>query len=188
MYHCATVSQAELAQLRRIQNVVRLGRVQHIEPDRIVLDQGSIPTDVGVLHIDCSASAIEPKPAVPVFEGPQITLQTVRGCQPVFSAALIAQVESSSADEARKNELCTAVPLPGPGLMWLELLAANMANQHRWTRDEGLAKWLVGARLDSFSGLARSVPEADVEGRALLARIRALGGAARGKMALLLAG
>ena len=187
MYHCATVSQAELAQLRRIQNVVRLGRVQHIEPDRIVLQHGSIPTDASVLHIDCSASAIEPKPAVPVFEGPQITLQTVRGCQPVFSAALIAKVESSSAEEARKNELCTVVPLPGPGLMWLELLAANMANQHRWMRDEGLAKWLVASRLDSFSAVARSVPESDTENRALLARIRALGGEARGRMAMLLA-
>lgn len=188
MYHCATVSQAELAQLRRIHHVVRLGRVQRIEADRIVLDHGSIPTDAGVLHIDCSASAIEPKPTVPVFEGPQITLQTVRSCQPVFSAALIAKVESSSADEARKNELCTVVPLPGPGLMWLELLAANMNNQHRWTRDEELAKWLVASRLDSFSALARSLPEDDVEGRALLGRIRALGGAARGKMALLMGG
>ena len=187
MYHCATVSRAELALLRRVRNVVRLGRVQSIEADRIVLQHGSIPTDAGVLHIDCSASAIEPKPAVPVFEGPQITLQTVRGCQPVFSAALTAKVESGPYDEAQKNTLCTVIPLPGPGLMWLEILAANMANQHRWSRDDNLAKWLLSARLDSFSALSRSVPESDVEGRALLARIRALGGEARGKMARLLA-
>ena len=187
MYHCATVSRAELALLRRIQNVVRMGRVQRIEADRIVLDHGSIPTDAGVLHIDCSASAIEAKPVVPVFQGPQITLQTVRGCQPVFSAALTAKVEAGAYEEAQKNTLCTVVPLPGPGLMWLEILAANMANQHRWTRDENLAKWMLSARLDSYSALARSVPEADVQGHALLARIRTLGGEARGKMALLLA-
>ena len=71
--------------------------------------------------------------------------------------------------------------------MCLEMLAANMANQHRWTRDENLAKWMLSARLDSYSALARSVPEADVQGHALLARIRTLGGEARGKMALLLA-
>ena len=46
---------------------------------------------------------------------------------------------------------------------------------------------MLSARLDSYSALARSVPEADVQGRALLARIRTLGGAARSKMALLLA-
>ena len=41
MYRCATVSLAELAQLRRIEDVVRLGRVRCIEEGRIVLDGGS---------------------------------------------------------------------------------------------------------------------------------------------------
>ena len=43
MYRCATVSEAELVRLRSIQNVVRLGRVTHIGPDRIELEHGSIP-------------------------------------------------------------------------------------------------------------------------------------------------
>ncbi len=40
MYRCATVTQAELAQLRRIQNIVRMGRVKQIEGDRLILDEG----------------------------------------------------------------------------------------------------------------------------------------------------
>ena len=40
----ATVSVREIEQLRRIENVVRLGHVERIEPDQIVLEQGSIPT------------------------------------------------------------------------------------------------------------------------------------------------
>gem|GEM_PF-2087695 len=39
VYHGATVSQAELAELRRIQGIVRLGHVISIEPSQINLDQ-----------------------------------------------------------------------------------------------------------------------------------------------------
>jgi NAD(P)-binding Rossmann-like domain len=187
MYHCAVVSQAELAQLRRIKHIVRAGRVLSIGKDQIELERGHIDTAAGVLHIDCSASALEPPPAVPVFSGNTISLQMVRSCQPVFSAAFIAHVEAAYSDEAQKNELCPLVPLPTPGLKWLEMLAANMANQHRWTRDEGLAQWLVKSRLDGFSALTRSVAEDDAPKRELLGRIRTLGGQARAKIPLLMA-
>src|SRR5262249_53680612 len=43
-YHCATVTQPELAELRRIRHVIRLGRVKRIERDMIVLQQGEVPT------------------------------------------------------------------------------------------------------------------------------------------------
>ena len=186
-YYCATVSRQELEQLRRIKEVVRLGRVQRIESDRIVLEQGSVPTSAGVVHVDCSATAIEPRPAEPVFQGSRIVLQMVRACQPVFSAAFIAHVETAFGTDAQKNELCAVAPMPSPGLKWLEMLATNMANQHRWTRDEGLAKWLVGCRLDGFSALSRGVREDEHDKRELLLRVRALGGLARAKFGVLMA-
>ena len=40
-YHGGFVSDGELEQLRRIRNVVRLGRVTRIETDRIVLERGA---------------------------------------------------------------------------------------------------------------------------------------------------
>ena len=57
MYRCATVTQSEVEQLRRIKNVIRLGRVQRIEPGRVVLDEGSFSTVPGTLHVDCTATA-----------------------------------------------------------------------------------------------------------------------------------
>ena len=51
----ATVSVRELEQLRRIENVVRLGHVERIELDEIVLEQGSIPTTPDHLHVHCAA-------------------------------------------------------------------------------------------------------------------------------------
>ena len=40
----ATASVGELDQLRRIDNVVRLGHVERIDPHAITLEHGSIPT------------------------------------------------------------------------------------------------------------------------------------------------
>ncbi|MGB5354188.1 MAG: hypothetical protein WBN32_11300, partial [Woeseia sp.] len=93
MFHAATISKLELAELRRIKNIVRLGRVTSLETDRIVLDEGSIETSRNHLHIDCSARAISNLKIKPVFAGDTITPQTVRSYQPAFSAALIAYVE-----------------------------------------------------------------------------------------------
>ena len=74
---------AELEQLRSITNVARLGRVRRIEKDGILLDDGTIPTNTGTLHIDCSADGAEQRPAVPVFKSEQITLQSVSLSQQV---------------------------------------------------------------------------------------------------------
>src|SRR5580658_10179734 len=88
-FRCATVSKSELARLRTIEHVVRLGRVTHIGPDQIDLEHGSIPTDSGQVHVDCSASGLRAKlPYRPAFADGQITLQQIRACQPVFSAEL----------------------------------------------------------------------------------------------------
>jgi hypothetical protein len=56
MFKGPTVSADELAQLRRIDAVVRLGKVQRIERDRIVLDGGRIPTSPRHLHVHCAAT------------------------------------------------------------------------------------------------------------------------------------
>ncbi|MCI0856844.1 MAG: NAD(P)/FAD-dependent oxidoreductase, partial [Chloroflexi bacterium] len=147
-YRCSTVSIAELEELRRIDNVVRLGRVRSISADEIVLENGSIPTGPDVLHIDCAADGLMRRPAAPVFEGDRITLQNIRTCQPTFSAGLTGHVEASYTDEAQKNELCTPVPYPNSDVDWLRVTLANALNGARWGTDSKLSAWLGGSRLD----------------------------------------
>ncbi len=161
MFRCATVTTDESAQLRRIRNVVRLGRVQRIEPDTIVLEKGSVPTTADRLYIDCSADALERRPVVPVFEGDRITLQTVRACQQVFSAAFIAHVEAAYDGEDRKNELCTVVQHPNSDLDYLRNALANTMNEMRWAFDADLTAWLAKARLNVF-GLRPAVATAEM--------------------------
>ena len=63
----ATVSVGELDQLRRIENVVRLGHVERIDLDEIVLEHGSIPTSPDHLHIHCASAGLSDNPPNPIF-------------------------------------------------------------------------------------------------------------------------
>ncbi|MEE8245428.1 MAG: NAD(P)-binding protein [Pseudomonadales bacterium] len=166
MYRCATVTKLELEQLRRIPNIVRLGRVQRIGSESIVLDAGSIPTDASTLHVDCSADGLERRPSVPVFQGDKITLQSLRTCQQVFSAAITAHVDVTFDDEAKKNQLCTPVPHPDSDIDWLNTTLANNLNQAQWLQDEGLQKWLLASRLDGFRGLLAALTTTDPDQQA----------------------
>ncbi len=89
----------------RFENVARLGRVEAIDASRIHLERGSIPLPPGTLIVDCSAAGIPSVEAVPVWAGERITPQWVRSFGTVFSAALIAHVEATFADDAEKNAL-----------------------------------------------------------------------------------
>lgn len=153
MYRCATVSEQEFEQLRRIEDVVRMGRVQRIEPTAIVLDEGSITSSPSALYIDCTADGAPERPAVPVFDGDRMTLQAVRGCQQVFSAAFIAHVEFAYQGDALKNELCPPIPHPDRDVDWLRLTHSDLRNFARWLDDPDLTDWLSSARLNLLAEL-----------------------------------
>ena len=187
MYHGAVVSRAELEELRQIKNVVRMGRIQRIEADRIVLEQGTVPSDTDRLYVDCSASAVERRPILPVFEGNKITPQMVRTFQPTFSGAFIAHVEATVADEVEKNALCAVIPMPDKPEHWLSMLAVNMANQHRWGKDKALRGWIAQSRLDAFTAMARAVAPTDTEKLELLQRYARSAAPAAAKLQALLA-
>jgi hypothetical protein len=186
-YRCAVVSTAELAQLRRIADIVRLGHLQAIESTRIVLEKGVRDADPDTLYVDCSACAIQPPPAVPVFDGDRINLLMVRFCQPVFSAAIIAFVESHFDDPAEKNALCAPVPSPERPTDWLTMWAASLANQGRWRQNERLSKWLAQCRLNNVTAMMRGVRPDDVAKFARLNEVGAKAAAAAAKLPTLIA-
>lgn len=151
MWRCATVTKLELEQLREISNIVRMGRVQSINEDKILLDDGDVELTKRNLFVDCSADGLERRPAVPVFSGDQLTLQTVRTCQQVFSAAFISHVELTYTDEEEKNDLCQVVPHPDSDTDFVRASLQNNLNAQRWAQDNALQSWLMNSRLDGFS-------------------------------------
>lgn len=186
MYRCATVTTAELDQLRRIRHVIRLGRVQRVGGNRIDLDGGSIATTRGTLHIDCTADGLERRPPRAVFDGSRLTLQSVRTCQQVFSAAFIAHVEATGAADPVKNDICRPVPHPDSSMDWLRAALADFRNGQRWQQDEELMAWLAACRLDVTAAFAEGVDPSDV--MQVLGRMLPLVPAAIEKLETLIAG
>jgi hypothetical protein len=187
-YRCATVSTGELAQLRRIEDVVRLGRVQGIAPDRIVLAQGSVAADPDTLYIDCSATAIVQPPAgLTVFDGRRINLAMVRTCQPLFSAALIAYVERHLPDDVQKNAVCNVVPSPEHPVDWLRMWLVNIVNMGRWRQHAGLMAWLAQCRLNAVAVYMRGVKAEDTDRIALAQSVGASAAAAASRLPGLIA-
>ena len=151
MYRCATVTMAEIEALRSIRNVVRMGHVVEITDNEIRLEEGSIPTTSSVLHVDCTADALATRPSVPVFSANQLTLQAVRTCQQVFSAAFIAYVEATIDDDEEKNRICAPLPHPDSDVDWLRTTLGTMQNGGTWASVPKLQQWLMASRLDPFS-------------------------------------
>jgi hypothetical protein len=170
MYHGAICSESELALLRQIKNIVRMGRIQRIESHQILLDKGVIKADPHWLYVDCSASAVVLRPIIPLFNGATITLQFIRTVQPTFSAALTAYVEAHFDDETEKNEICTVVPLPDQPVDWLKMMFVNMGNQQRWAKHKEMRRWIAQSRLDGFTALGASVDPSDTVKVAILQR------------------
>ncbi|KWX68640.1 NAD(P)-binding protein [Mycobacterium sp. NAZ190054] len=153
MYHCAIVSRRELERLRLIEDVVRLGHIDRVDPDRIQLRDGTVPVTAASLYVDCTTRGLPRPPSVPVFDGDRITLQSVRSCQQVFSSAFIAHVEAAYPDDATRNALCAPVPHPDAPVDWLRHALADNAAQLRWLQDPDLTEWLRSARLNAARDL-----------------------------------
>jgi hypothetical protein len=171
LYHGAIMSEAELTNLRQIKDVVRLGRITAISDTKIVFVDGTLAAAPNTIYIDCSATGVTKRDAIAVFSDTVITLQMVRPVQPVFSAALIAFVETLDLTEADKNQLTTPVTTPDAPRDSLVMLVEGATNQARWGQNIALRAWINTTRLDTFSMMARRVREDETDKRALLKRV-----------------
>ena len=154
-YNGATVTAGEMAELARIEDVVRLGHVRRLERDVIVLDDGKVPTKPEHLHVHCAARGLNPAPGVPMFAADRITLQPIRPGLIPFNAAMVAFVEATRDDIADKNRLCPPNPLPQVPLDWVRGTLIGMNADYLWGKEPDIAAWLERARLNIGRGLRR---------------------------------
>jgi hypothetical protein len=186
-YRCAVVSERELAELRQIGDVVRLGHVKAIEHDRLVLGRGDVAASPDTLYIDCSASALQRSGVGRVFDGDTINLVMVTNCRPMFSAAVIAAIEAAGGSEAEKNAISAPIPVPELPADWLRLRAASMRNVHAWNQHPKLKEWLRGSRLDATAVLSGGRRPSNEEAQAAMRQLVEAAGAAAQAMPRLLA-
>jgi hypothetical protein len=153
MFTGATASVAEVERLRSIRSVVRLGHVRRIERDRIVLDDGSIPTSPRHVHVHCAAPGLTIAPAVPIFTSDRVTLQPVRLGLVPFNAAVVGFVEATRRDPAVQNALCPPNPMPDAPIDWARGMLIGMNADRSWSQEPDIADWLERARLNVSRGL-----------------------------------
>ena len=150
MFHGATLSSAERVQLRRVTQVIRKGRVRRLGVDALELDEGTVPTTRGELHIDCTAQGLGLAPPRPIFEGDRITPQPTRIGMLPFSAALIGFLETSGRADEEKNRLTRPNPIPRTGnrLDWAWSTYIGAANEAAWGPEEDIQSWLQRSRVN----------------------------------------
>lgn len=144
-WRCATVDRGELARLRQVEDVVRLGRVRRVTAGEIQLDQGSVATPDDTLYVDCSANGLAKIDPVPLFSPGRVTLQPVFMCQQTFSAALIAHLELRDLDDDQRNGICRPVPHPEECLDLARTLVVTAQNMVACNRHMPI--WLRRSRL-----------------------------------------
>ena len=136
-----TLAQWELDRLRTIEDVVRLGHVKHVEPKRLVLDEGevSIAEDAVVVH--CAAAGLRYEPLVPIWGTEAITLQPIRSGFPCFGAALAGYVEAVFGDDQEKNRLCPPSPLSNTPPDWALMQVLGGKASISFGSDAGVKAW-----------------------------------------------
>jgi len=173
MYHGATVTETDLEHLRKIKNIIRLGRVLHIEADKIIMDQGEVATNATTLYIDCTARALAlgKEGSAPVFGDNKISLQMIRIYQPCFSASLIGHIEATIEDEKEKQKLTAVTAMSDTIEDWIKSEIASMSNQNNWNNHSNIKHWLRQCRLNGFASTIAEIGEEDTDKIATLGRI-----------------
>lgn len=164
MFRGTMLSSGELAALRQIEDVIRLGRVRKIEAGRIVLERGEIETEADTLHVDCTALGLNNAPATPIFGPQRIVLQQVRHLSPCFNAALVGFVEAHREDDVEKNRLCPPNPYPRSIEDWPRMISRTWRTEARWLSEPDLAAWAAESRLNLLGALADHASEPAVQG------------------------
>jgi hypothetical protein len=158
-----TASVGEVEQLRRIENVVRLGYVERIEADRIVLEEGSIPTTPDHLHVHCASAGLSDNPPRAIFADDTITLQLVTRVGLTLSGGLQGFLEASGRSTAEKNALCPPTAMPNTPFDYLRAIMAGISTELGWQEAPDLREWVDRSRLNLLSGLGKN-DDADVVG------------------------
>ncbi len=174
MFHYATISEGEIEQLRRIETVLRQGRIEHIEPDAVLFVSGETASaDPSTLYVDCTATAVEfAADSQPIFNGNRVTLQSLRSPLLPLSAAIAAYVEAHFENDEEKNRLCKPVVLADTPAQFMQSFVGNMANQYGWLQEPALNAWLAENRLDPFGKVVRAVDLSEPAKAEIMKRIQ----------------
>jgi hypothetical protein len=148
----ATISRREVDALRSIERVVRQGKVLGISSDRVRFEEGEMESSASEIYVDCTAAGTPRWQSRPVFEPGRITLLFVTVGMVPFSAATVAAVETSAADEQEKNRLCPPLGWTGEAADLLSIAFNGLVGQTARFAEPELNRWMDACRLNWVAG------------------------------------
>jgi hypothetical protein len=176
-----TLAQWELERLRTIENVIRLGHIEHVTSTQLVFDDGEValPKDTVIVH--CAASGLKYPPLVPIWGADAITLQPVRSGFPCFGAAVSGYVEATRDDDAEKNRVCPPSPIANTPSDWGRMQVLGFRASMALNTEPDIKAWVNAVSLNP----ARVTPEHDggPELAAVQERLRTYAGPGLARMA-----
>lgn len=143
-----TLGMWELDLLHSVENVVRLGHIEHVTRTEIILQDGSVPLAPGSLVVHCAASGLQYPPLVPVWGPDKIRLQTIRAGFPCFNAALAGYVEATRDDDRDRNRLCPPNTLPDRLSDWARMQVRGTIATRTFGAEPDVAAWANGCALN----------------------------------------
>jgi hypothetical protein len=154
MFRGGVISEAEVALLRQIEDVVRLGHVRSIGRDEIVLDEGRVPTNDGWVHVHCAARGLPRPPLRPIFEPGRVTVQPILWSFACYQFAMLGVVEATVESDDEKNRLCPPIAYWDANADYLSAFLANLVSEQTRTAHPVLAGWAKETRLNPLAGMA----------------------------------
>ena len=155
MFRGAIISEAELRLLRQITDVVRLGHVRRIERDEIVLDEGSVPTSEGMVHVHCASRGLPVRPVRPIYEPERVTVQLFQWGLACYQLATLGVVEATVESDEEKNRLCPPIANWDTDTDYPSAFLAGLTNHRAREGHPALARWATATRLNPLGALAQ---------------------------------
>jgi hypothetical protein len=143
-----TLAAWELDQLRTIEQVVRLGHIEHVTAREVVFHEGSVRLAPDSLVVHCAASGLQYPPLVPIWSPDQIRLQTIRVGFPCFCAALAGYVEATRDDDRERNRLCPPNTLPDSPATWARMQVRGTVATRTYNAEPDIAAWANSCALN----------------------------------------
>ena len=153
MMRGAILSEVELALLRQITNVIRLGRVRRIGRASIVLDQGEVAAPDDAVYIHCAAAGLARPPLRPIFEAGRLTVQPTMWGFACQQFALLGVVEATIDSDEEKNRLCCPIRYWEQSADYLTAYMARVAGERARSAYPALASWTRESRLNAMGHL-----------------------------------
>jgi hypothetical protein len=154
MFRGAVVSESELALLRQVEDVIRMGHVRAIERDSIVLDDGRVPTDERTVHVHCAARGLAHPPLRPIFEPGRVTIQPYFWGFACYQFAMLGVIEATVEGDDEKNRLCPPIHYWERNADYASAFLTTLVGDRMRFAHPKIAAWNKASRLNPTSGIA----------------------------------